>query len=185
MHAFFAIANFIASEGEEARITTHSAWWPETYEIIWGGLASILVFGVLAKFAIPALKKSMTARSEGIAKELVKAHNNKQSAIASAAIIREDKGDISAERARMLAEADQEAARVLSEGRARIEADAKDAEAKGLADIETGKGRLTAEVQGQVASLASAATEHVVMGSLDAATHQRLIEDFIAKVGAR
>jgi F-type H+-transporting ATPase subunit b len=175
------LIRFIAEGGEEVRINTHSAWWPETYEIIWGGLASLILF----KFVVPQLKKALTARSEGIAKELVQAHNNKQSAIASAAIIREDKGDISAERTRLLAEADQEAARVLAEGRARIAADAAAAEAKGLSDIEAGKGRFNAEVQGQVASLASAATEHVVMGSLDEATHQRLIEEFISKVGAR
>jgi F-type H+-transporting ATPase subunit b len=186
MNALLAIARFVTSEaGEEARINTHSSWWPETYEIYAGGLASLIVFGALFKFVLPQMRKALTARSEGIAKELVQAHNNKQSAIASAAIIREDKGDISAERTRLLAEADQEAARVLAEGRARIAADAAAAEAKGLADIETGKGRLNAEVQGQVASLASAATEHVVMGSLDTATHQRLIEDFISKVGAR
>jgi F-type H+-transporting ATPase subunit b len=179
------VAVLVASEEEVGRIQTHSSWLPETFEIIWGGLASVIVFGALFKFVVPQLKKGLTARSEGIAKELVKAHNNKQSAIASAAVIREDKGDISAERTRLLAEADQEAARVLSEGRARIAADAEAAEAKGLSDIEAGKGRLTAEVQGQVASLAAAATEHVVMGSLDAVTQHRLIEDFIAKVGAR
>jgi F-type H+-transporting ATPase subunit b len=173
-----------ASEEEVGRIETHSAWLPETFEIIAGGLASLIVFGALFKFVVPQFKKALTARSEGIAKELVKAHNNKESAIASAAIIREDKGDIGAERTRLLAEADQEAARVLAEGRARISADAEAAEAKGLSDIEAGKGRLTAEVQGQVASLAAAATEHVVMGSLDAVTQHRLIEDFIAKVGA-
>lgn len=180
-----ALVNMTLPLAEEGTITTPYKWWPEWYEVAFGGAASLLVFGALAKFALPAMKKALAARSEGIALELDKAHNNKQSAISTAAIIRQDKGDIGAERARLLAEADATAERVLSEGRARIDAEVKEAESKGLADIEAGKGRLTAEVQGQVASLASAATEHVVTGSLDDATQQRLIEDFIAKVGAR
>ena len=175
------IASLIASE--EARIETHSAWWPETFEIIWGGIASLIVFGALFKFVIPQLKKAMAARSEGIATDLMKAHNNKVSAQHTASNIRADKGDIEAERARILGEADDTAARVLVDGRTRIEVEAREAETKGLADIEAGKGRANAEIQGQVASLATAATEQVVTGSLDAVTHQRLIEDFIAKVG--
>jgi F-type H+-transporting ATPase subunit b len=182
-----AVIHLIAAEGgeEAGRINSHSAWWPENFEILWGGIASLIVFAVLAKFAVPALRKSMTARSEGIAKELMQAHNNKVSAQNTADVVRGDKGDINAERTRLMADADSAAAKVLAEGRARIDAEAAETEAKGLADIELGKGRVTAELQGQVASLAAAATEQVVTGSLDDATHTRLIEDFIAKVGAR
>jgi F-type H+-transporting ATPase subunit b len=172
-----------AEEGGEVTITTPYKWWPEPYEIIWGGLASLLVFGALIKFAGPQFKKALAARREGIATDLMKAHNNKVSAEHTAKNIRDDKGDIEAERARILGEADDTASRVLVDGRARIEVEAREAEAKGLADIEAGKGRVNAEIQGQVASLAAAATEQVVRGSIDAVTQQRLIEDFISKVG--
>ena len=40
------------------------------------------------------------------------------------------------------------------------------------------------ELQGEISRLSAAAAEELVRGSLDDATHQRLIEDFIAKVGA-
>jgi F0F1-type ATP synthase membrane subunit b/b' len=169
--------------GEHATNTPNS-WLPEWFEIAFGGAASIIIIGALLKFAIPAMKKSMTARSEGIGKELQQAHNNRQNSINLAATIRSDKGDIAAERTRILAEADVTAARVLSEGRARIEVEAAEAETRASADLEAGQGRMTAEVTGNVASLAAAATEHVVKGSLDNATLVGLIEDFIAKVGA-
>jgi F-type H+-transporting ATPase subunit b len=172
-----------AEEGGHGGITTPYKWWPEPYEIIWGGIASLLVFGALFKFAGPQFKKALAARREGIATDLMKAHNNKVSAEHTAANIRSDKGDIQGERTRLFAEADETAARVLSEGRARIEVEVREAESKGLADIEASKGRVGAEIQGQVATLAAAATEQVVRGSIDAVTQQRLIEDFIAKVG--
>jgi F-type H+-transporting ATPase subunit b len=177
----FSIGRFMSEEG--ATNTPHS-WLPEWYEVVFGGLASILIIGALFKYMVPQMKKALAARSEGIGKELLQAHNNKQNSINLAATIQADKGDIEAERARILADADTEAARVLSEGRARIEVEATEAEAKAVADIEAGQGRLTNEVQGQVATLAAAATEHVVTGSLDHATQVSLIEDFIAKVGA-
>ncbi|HEX2785254.1 MAG TPA: F0F1 ATP synthase subunit delta [Ilumatobacteraceae bacterium] len=40
------------------------------------------------------------------------------------------------------------------------------------------------ELRAEIARLSAAAVELVVTGSLDAATHQELIENFIAKVGA-
>jgi hypothetical protein len=51
-------------------ITTHSAFLPETTEIIWGGIASVLIIAVLVKFAGPMVKKSFAARTERIQKEL-------------------------------------------------------------------------------------------------------------------
>ena len=178
------LVSLLTSAEEGVRTTTEHSWLPETFEIIYGGLASVIIIGALVKFILPMWKKALTARSEAIGKDLLQAHNNRQNSINLAATIRSDKGDIEAERARILAEADVTAARVLSEGRARVEVEAAEAEAKAVSDIEAGQGRLTAEVQGQVATLASAATEHVVTGSLDNATLVNLIEDFIAKVGA-
>jgi F-type H+-transporting ATPase subunit b len=180
----FSVVRFMAEEGGEHATNTPNSWFPEWYEIAFGGAASIIIIGALVKFVLPPMKKALAARSEGIGKELLQAHNNKQNSVNLAATIKADKGDIEAERARILADADTEASRVLSEGRARIEVEATEAEAKATADIEAGQGRLTNEVQGQVATLAAAATEHVVTGSLDHATQVSLIEDFIAKVGA-
>jgi F-type H+-transporting ATPase subunit b len=178
------LSTIVFASEEAGRTTTEFSWLPEWFEIAFGGAASLIIIGALVKFVLPQMKKALAARSEGIGKELLQAHNNKQNSINLAATIQADKGDIEVERARILGDADSEAKRVLSEGRARIEVEATEAEAKAVADIEAGQGRLTNEVQGQVATLAAAATEHVVTGSLDHATQVSLIEDFIAKVGA-
>lgn len=183
----FAAVRLLSEElpvDDDGKITTPYVWWPEWYEIVFGGLASVIVFGLLWKFAVPALKKGMQERSAKIGRELESSANALTEARAAATQIRASKGDLQGERSRLLAEADATAERVLTDGRARIVAEAAEAEAKATADIESARSRVQAELQADVAAIAAAATEQVVQGSLDDATHQRLIEEFITKVGA-
>ena len=174
---------FLAAEEGGPPQTPHS-WLPENYEIIFGGFASLLIFWALWKFAIPPLRKSLEARSERIGLQLGSAAAARAEAVSAAAAIRASKGDIGAERARLLAEADDTAARVLAEGRARLTQEVAALEAKADSDISVGQGRVGAEVQAQVSAIAAAATPHVVNASLDEATQHALVEDFIARVGA-
>lgn len=169
---------------DDGHVTTHSWILPETAEIIWGGLASLIIFAALWKFAGPAIKKGMAARTERIQKELDAAAADKQSAATEAAQIRQAKGDIAAERARILADADAQAAAVLEDGRSRLRQELADIEAKALADIAAAQSRTGDELRAEIARLSVAAVDHVVSGTLDDATQQQLIENFIARVGA-
>ena len=168
----------------EETFHAHSALWPETLEIIWGGTAFLVVAFMLWKYAVPAMKKGMQARSDRIQRELDNAAKAKADADAQAADIRARLGDIDAERARMLADADQTATRVLSEGRSRLEAEVVDLQAKTDADLAMAGSRFAGEVQGQVGQLAAGAAEKLVAEQLDDATVQRLIEEFIANIGS-
>jgi F-type H+-transporting ATPase subunit b len=169
---------------DDGKITTPYNWLPEWYEIVFGGFASVVVFALLYKFAVPALKKGMQDRSARIQRDIDGSATALADARSAATQIRASKGDLQGERTRLLAEADATAARVLTDGRARIANEVADLEAKATADIEAARSRVQAELQADVAGIASAATEQVVHGSLDDATHQRLIEEFITKVGA-
>ena len=73
---------------------------------------------------------------------------------------------------------------MLADGRARLVTEVADLEAKAEADIGAAGSRVFDELRGEIARLSSAAAERVVAGSLDDATQQRLIEDYIARVGA-
>ena len=182
------IGQRIASEefgiDSDGHVTTHSSILPETAEIIAGGLASLIIFYLLLKFGGPAIKKGMAARTERIQKELDAAAADRQSAATEAAQIRQAKGDIAAERARLLADADAQAAAVLDDGRSRLRQELAELEAKTLADIAAAQSRTGDELRAEIARLSVAAVDHVVSGSLDDATQQQLIENFIARVGA-
>lgn len=163
---------------------THSKFWPEGYEMLFGIPASLIVFFLLWKFAGPTVKKGMAARTAKIQGELDAGEAARVAADAEALQIRQAKGDIAAERARLLADADAQAAALLEDGRARLGHELVELDARAAADIVAAAGRSGDELRAEIARLSAAAVDHVVTGSLDAATHQELIESFIAKVGA-
>ncbi len=165
-------------------VVTHSWIWPETAEIIYGSTASALVFYALYRFGWPAMKKSLDARTERIQKELDAAAADTAAAATEAAGIRQAKGDIESERARILADAKAQADSLLVDGRARLVDEVADLETRAVADIIAARGRVGDELRGEIARLSSAAVDHVVTGTLDDATQQELIENFIARVGA-
>ncbi len=78
----------------------------------------------------------------------------------------------------------QRAAALLADGRARLDAEVAELEAKADADIVLLGSRTVDEMRAEIARLSALAAERLVEDSLDDATQQRLIEEFIAEVGA-
>jgi F-type H+-transporting ATPase subunit b len=163
---------------------THHWLLPETAEIIYGGIASVVIIGALVKFALPQFKKAMVARTERIQKELDASSNDLAQAQADAAKIRQALGDIESEKARLLADAKAQSDALLAEGRSRLTAEVADMEAKADADISAAAARGSDELRTEIGRLASVATDRVIASVLDDATQQSLVENFIAKVGA-
>lgn len=174
---------FLAEEGESATEAHH--WWlPETKEIIWGGLAFLIIFLALWKFALPAMKKGLADRSERIARQLDDSAARRVAAEAEQKRVKAALRDIDAETARIHQEAARQAVTLQEEGFARNDREAADAEARALADLAQQRGRLNSELQAQIAAMAAESAERYVQSSLDAATHEALIEQFITKVGS-
>lgn len=177
----------IAAEGGDPIDPARSIhWlWPADAELIYGSLASIIIFAALYKFAGPAIKKAMAARTERIQQELDESASAKAAAEAEAASIRQAAGDIDAERQRLFADADAQAESVLADGRARLEQEVADLEARADADIAATAGRANDELRAEISRLAAIATDRVMAdGVVDDAAQQALIENFIARVGA-
>lgn len=172
---------FFAAEGA---YETHHWLLPETAEIIYGGLSSVLVIGALIKFAGPIAKKALSDRTARIQNEIDSARSAKATAEQEAAQIRTALGDIASERARILADADAQAAALLSEGRARVAAEMADIEAKANADIANASSRVNDELRAEITRLSAIAVERVVTQSLDDTARQGLIESFISNVGS-
>jgi F-type H+-transporting ATPase subunit b len=163
---------------------SHHWLYPEIGEIIYGGLAAVLVVGGIVKLAGPMVVKAFRGRTERIQKELDDASSAKVTAEADASGIRSALGDIASERSRMLAEADAQAAAVLAEGRARITAEIADLETKADSDLAAARGRNTDELRAEIAMLAARATPIVVQRTLNDQTKSELVESFIQSVGA-
>ena len=164
--------------------TSHSWIWPEQAELIYGTLASIIIIGLLVWKAGPLAKKAFNDRTAKVQGELDDSAKAQTDAEAEAARIRQALGDIEGERARLLAEADAQAEALVADGRARLTTEIADMEAKADADIASAGSRVADELRVEISRLAAAAADQVVARSLDDATQQRLVEDYIAKVGA-
>lgn len=177
------ITRVVALLASEDPTVTHHWLFPETAEIIYGGLSSLIVFGLLYKFAGPAAKKAMAARTERIQKELDGAAEARSKSESDASDIRMALGDIDAERTRLLAEADTQSAALIVDGRSRIASEVADLESKAAADLAAARGRGADELRAEIALLASLATPAVVQATLTDQAKQDLIEAFISSVG--
>lgn len=185
----FVTGLFVGSEegppiDDQGYVTSHSWIWPEQAELIYGTLASVIVIGLLVWKAGPMAKQAFAARTARVQAELDESAKAKTDADANATRIRQALGDIDGERQRLLAEADAQAEALLADGRARLDAEIADLETKAQADIASAASRTSDELRNEIARLASAAADLVVERSLDVDTEQRLIEDYIARVGA-
>ncbi len=177
------LVSFLTSESAHDPTQTTSWIFPETAEIIYGGISSLVVFAGLYKFGWPPAKKAMAARTERIQKELDGASGAKTKANDEATKIRSALGDIGSEKVRLLSDADTQAAVVLAEGRQRLASELADLEAKAEVELSAVRGRGNDELRSEIAHVSSVVAERVVRESLDGKTQQKLIEDFIAKVG--
>ena len=166
------------------RLQTKHSWLPEWYEIVFGGLAFLVVATLLWKLAIPQLAKALKARTERIGREFEQARDDREQAARDAADIRAQLGDVASTQARIIAEADETATRMLIDGRERLQAEIAELERAADADIASTRNRLTADVRSAVAEWAAKATDEVVARSLDGAARSRLVEDAIALIGA-
>ncbi|MDA0286242.1 MAG: ATP synthase F0 subunit B [Actinobacteria bacterium] len=163
---------------------THHWLLPETAEIVYGGIASCIIFFGLYKFGWPMIVKSMNARTARIQKELDGAADARSKSETDAAGIRTALGDIESERRKILAEADAQATAIMADGRARLLKEVADLEVKASADLAAARGRSGEELRGEIARLSSAAISSAVAASLNERAQQELIENFIKGVGA-
>lgn len=164
--------------------TSLSPYLAPMKEVVIGGLATLIVFALLWKFAWPAISEGMKGRTARIQKELDDSAAARAKAETDAAEIRKSLGDVDGERERLFAEADAQAATLLEEGRARLAKELEELEAKAEADIAAAAGRGADDLRADIARYSSQAIERAVTSSLDDATQQELIESFIARVGA-
>ena len=182
-----AAGNFVQVEydiDDDGYVTSNHWLFPPYWEIIIQAAASLLVFYALYKFAWPEIKKFYKNRTAGIQADIDDAANAKAVAEKDAKDIRTALGDIDAERTRLFAEADNEAAALVADGRARLDAEVVEMQARADADIAAAASRGSDDLRSDIARYSADAIDRVVLDTIDAETHQQLIEGFIARVGA-
>ena len=156
---------------------------PALPEIIWGGLAFLIVLVVLMKFAFPALKKGLKDRTEKIQGDLDAASRAREDAEAEAAQYRSQIGDARSEASTIIEDARADAERIRREVVERAEAEAADVKARAAEDVRLAQERAMSDLRSQVADISIGLAEKVVERNLDRATQEALVESFIDSVG--
>jgi F-type H+-transporting ATPase subunit b len=157
---------------------------PETNEIIWGAFGFFVVFGFLYWKGLPAIKKTMNDRTEKIRADIEGAESAKVEADKVLAEYHSQLADARNEAARILEEARQDADAVKAERIAGIDAEIAEMRQRAAAETETAKAQALADLRGEITSLALGAAERVIERNLDDATNRALIDSYIDSVGA-
>jgi F-type H+-transporting ATPase subunit b len=156
---------------------------PELNELIWGGISFLLLLALMWKFALPAIKDGMNARTERIRADLDAAENAKTEAAGVLDGYKAQLADAKNEAARIIEEARQSADALKRDQEARLQTELAESRARAAADIEAAKAQATADLRGELAQLAVGAASAVVNKNLDPAAQTQLIEDYINQVG--
>lgn len=158
---------------------------PSVPELVWGISSFLIVFLLMWKYAFPSVKKGMDARTDRI-----------RDSLSSAEQAKNDAQTILEDYQRQLADAKNEANRIIEESRqtaealrrdltARAEADAAEIRTRATADIEAAKERAMEELRGQLTDLTIELAERVVKRNIDRESNARLIDDYISSIGDR
>lgn len=156
---------------------------PEWNEIIWGSLAFLILFIIMWKYAYPAIRKAMEDRTAKIQGDIDAAETARAEAEQLRAEYDSRIADAQQEANRILEQARQDAESVRQERIAAIDTEIAERRAQADADIEAAKARAQTEVRAQVSALAIGAAEAIVERSLDDETNRQLVENFIDRVG--
>jgi F-type H+-transporting ATPase subunit b len=155
---------------------------PEWVELIVGGIVFLIVFAVIAKFAFPQLGKMLTARTEKIQGDLEKAEESRRSAEQELAEYRQQLAGAREESNRIIEEARRTADQLRKDLQTRAEEEAQATVARAQEEIRAERDRVFQELRAQVGQIAVELAGRVVGKSLDAETHERLIDDYIDQV---
>ena len=155
---------------------------PAKNEVIWGGLAFIIVFVALARFGLPAIRKGMEDRSNRIRDSLDEAERAKNEATGILDEYQRQLADARSEANRIIEEARQTADQLRRDLVARAETEAAELRQRTSEDIAAAQQRALADLRSQVRDLTIEVAEKVVGRQLDNDTQRALVDGYIAEL---
>jgi F-type H+-transporting ATPase subunit b len=175
------LAAFVAAQDVKAK----SPIVPETKEVVWAVICFVIVFALLAWKGWPAIKKAIADRELHIRTDLERAESAKTEAETSLAEYQQQLAEARNEAGKIIEEARLAADQVRKDLIAKAETDASELRGRAQEDIRLATERALADLQSRVAELSIELAEKVVERNLDHDTQIALIESYINQVGSR
>ena len=158
---------------------------PEVTEIIWGGIAFVVLLALMQWKLFPAVKRGMDRRAEKIRADLDAAETARTEALEVKAGYEAELADARAEAGRIIDAARSDAEQVRADLIARAEAEAAELRQRADQDVEAAKRQALSDMQSEVSAIVIGAAETVIGRNLDHDTQVELIESYIDDVGSR
>jgi len=158
---------------------------PETNELVWGGLAFVVLLGLMWKFGLPPVRKMMHDREDRIRGDLERAEQAKTEAESVLEDYRRQLAEARTEASQIIEASREQAEEVRRELIARAESDAAEVRQRAAEDARLASDRAMSELRASVATLSIELAEKVVERNLDHDTQIQLIESYINQVGSR
>lgn len=167
------------AETTQTEEETHNPILPEPDELIFGGLAFVLVFVVLARYALPRIRQGLEARRQKIQEDLEKAEQAKAEAERVQAQYEQQLRDARTEANRIIEESRKTADSMQRDLLAKAEEESRQVVAKAQEEIRAERDRVFEELRSSVAELSVTVAERVVGESLTKERHLKLVDGYI------
>jgi len=156
---------------------------PAPEELIAGLIAFTIIFFVVWKFALPALKATLQARQDEVKGRLEAAEKSKDEAAALLTDYQAQVAGAKDEAAQIVADARDAGEAVKADIVARAEAEAEAIKARGHEEVVAERDRVSADLRRQVADLSLDVAKRVVVTSLDDDAQRVLVDQYIDELG--
>jgi F-type H+-transporting ATPase subunit b len=154
--------------------------WPE---FIIGTILFLIVFGVLAKVALPRIQQTLAERTEQIEGGLARSEEAQTEAKQLLDQYREQLAEARHEAARLREEAREQGAQIIAEMREQAQAEARRITESAQAQIESERQQALTALRTEVGTLATELASRIVGESLtDEARQSRMVDRFLSEL---
>jgi F-type H+-transporting ATPase subunit b len=172
----------ITEEEHQPGAEEHNPILPEADELIFGSLAFLLVFVVLARYAFPRLNQGLKERESKIRSDLERAEEARKEAEASLQRYEQQLQEARGESGRIIEEARKTAESMRRDLLAKAEDESRQIVTRAQEEIRAERDRVIQELRGQLAEWSVELAGRVVGQTLDRKRHAELVDAYIDEV---
>lgn len=153
--------------------------------LIWQIILFVVFFSVLAKFVWPPILKGLKGREEKMRSDLASAENAAKEATATLDQYKQQLAEAQQEARRVVDEARQTASKVEANLIAEAEAKAAEVRQRNVAEIEAAKEQALSEIYAQTAELSTQIASKILKREISAQDQAQLVSDSLAELTSR
>ena len=158
--------------------------YPHWQELVVGAIAFAILFFFMSKWVLPRINALLEERRQKIQGELERAEQTRTEADGILTDYRQQLAGAREESGRIIEEARTTAEQLRQDVQAKAEEEAQATVARAQDEIRAERDRVFQELRAQVAEIAVDLAGRVVGESLDASSHERLIDRYIDEVSS-